>query len=64
VRQKRSAQGLDLLAAAAHNDPFNAHYVYVYAVALNDAGKMGAAIPALENSIKGIHTTVIHLPRW
>jgi len=52
VRQKRGAQGLDLLADAAHNDPTNARYVYVYAVALNDAGKTGAAIKALENSIK------------
>ena len=39
VRQKRNAQALDLLAAAARNEPGNARYAYVYAVALNDAGK-------------------------
>jgi tetratricopeptide (TPR) repeat protein len=52
VRQKRSAQGLDLLAAAARIDPGNARYVYVYAVALNDADRTGAAIETLERSIK------------
>jgi len=52
VRQKRNAPALELLAAAAHNDPANARYVYVYAVALNDAGKTEAAIKALENSIE------------
>ncbi len=52
VRQKRGAQGLELLGAAARSDPGNARYVYVYAVALNDAGKTGAAIETLERSIK------------
>jgi predicted CXXCH cytochrome family protein len=52
VRQKRGAQGLDLLAAAARVDPGNARYVYVYAVALNDAGQTHAAIETLERSIK------------
>jgi predicted CXXCH cytochrome family protein len=52
VRQKRNAPALDLLGAAARNEPSNARYVYVYAVALNDAGKTGAAIEALENSVK------------
>ncbi len=52
VRQKRGAQGLDLLAAAGRIDPGNARYVYVYAVALNDAGQTRAAIETLERSIK------------
>jgi len=52
VRQKRSAPALDLLAAAARNDPTNARYVYVYAVALNDSGHTTAAIETLENSVK------------
>ncbi len=52
VRQKRSADGLDLLAAAARNDPGNARYAYVYAVALNDASRTGAAIATLERSLK------------
>jgi tetratricopeptide (TPR) repeat protein/ssDNA-binding Zn-finger/Zn-ribbon topoisomerase 1 len=52
VRQKRSAEGLGFLAAAARIDPGNARYVYVYAVALNDAGQTRAAIETLERSIK------------
>lgn len=52
VRQKRGMQALDLLGAAARNEPGNARYVYVYAVALNDAGKTSAAIETLERSIK------------
>jgi predicted Zn-dependent protease len=52
VRQKRSVQALDLLGAAARGDPGNARYAYVYAIALNDAGKTSAAIETLESSIK------------
>ena len=52
VRQKRGAQAIELLGAAARNEPANARYAYVYAIALNDAGKTGAAIDALESSIK------------
>ncbi len=52
VREKRDVQALDLLGDAARNDPGNARYVYVYAVALNDAGKTSAAIETLERSIK------------
>jgi len=52
VRQKRSAEGLALLAAAARIDPGNARYVYVYAIALNGAGQTCAAIETLERSIK------------
>ena len=52
VRQKRNAQALDMLAAAARNEPGSARYAYVYAVALNDAGQTNAAIETLESSIK------------
>ena len=52
VRQKRNAQALDLLGAAARGDLGNARYAYVYAVALNDAGKTNAAIETLDNSLK------------
>jgi Flp pilus assembly protein TadD len=41
-----------MLAAAARNAPANARYVYVYAVALNDAGQTKAAIQTLESSLK------------
>ncbi len=52
VRQKRGLQALNLLGAAARGDPGNARYAYVYAIALNDAGKTGDGIETLENSIK------------
>jgi predicted CXXCH cytochrome family protein len=52
VREKRGAEALDMLGAAARNDPGNARYGYVYAVALNDAGKTGTAIETLEQSVK------------
>ena len=52
VRQKRNAQALDMLGAAARGEPGNARYAYVYAIALNDAGKSGGAIETLESSIK------------
>jgi Flp pilus assembly protein TadD len=51
VRQKRNAEGLALLGAAAHGEPGNARYVYVYAIALSEAGKPGPAIEALEGSL-------------
>jgi Flp pilus assembly protein TadD len=52
VRQKRAAQALELLGDAARGEPDNARYAYVYAIALNDAGKTREAIDALESSIK------------
>jgi tetratricopeptide (TPR) repeat protein len=52
VRQKRGAQALELLGNAARGEPDNARYAYVYAVALNDAGKTGEAIDTLQSSIK------------
>ncbi len=52
VREKQGQKALDLLAAASRNDPANARYAYVYAVALNSAGQAEAAIQTLERSIK------------
>ena len=52
VRQKRDAQALEFLGAATRDEPGNARYAYVYAVALNDSGKTRAAIETLESSIK------------
>ncbi len=52
VRQKRDAQALEFLGAATRDEPGNARYAYVYAVALNDSGKTKAAIETLESSIK------------
>jgi predicted CXXCH cytochrome family protein len=52
VRQKRSARGLGLLALAARGEPGNARYDYVYAIALNEAGHIKAAIDTLYGSIK------------
>ena len=44
-------KALDLLAAAPRHEPTNPRYAYVYAVALNDAGKTTDAIEVLEASI-------------
>ena len=52
VRQKRGARALELLGDAARGDPENARYAYVYAIALNDAGRTRDAIETLESSIK------------
>jgi Flp pilus assembly protein TadD len=52
VRQKHYEQALELLGAAARDEPANARYVYVYAVALSDTGQAGKAIDLLESSIK------------
>ena len=52
VRQRRSAEALELLGAAAHQDPSNPRYAYVYAIALNDAGRQQDAIDVLEAQLK------------
>jgi Flp pilus assembly protein TadD len=44
VRQGRRQEALNYLAAAARLDPSDARFVYVYAVALNDAGQTGQAL--------------------
>ena len=50
VRQRRAADALPELARAAAIDPANARYAYVYAVALNSAGRTDEAIKTLEAS--------------
>ncbi|MGH8224954.1 MAG: tetratricopeptide repeat protein [Gammaproteobacteria bacterium] len=52
VRQGQKAKALDSLADAARLAPSNPRYAYVYAVALNDAGNIKAAIAVLERSLK------------
>ena len=52
VRQKQNEKALGLFASARRIDPANARYAYVYAVALNDAGRTSAAIQTLESAIK------------
>ncbi len=51
IREKHYVQALQLLASAAHKDPENARYNYVYAVALKDADRKSEAIGTLEASI-------------
>jgi predicted CXXCH cytochrome family protein len=48
VRQRRTAEALPELARAATLDPATARYAYVYAAALNSAGRSNEAITALE----------------
>jgi tetratricopeptide (TPR) repeat protein len=52
VRAKRGGQALDSLAAAAHLDPGNARYAYVYAIALHDGDQLHLAISTLEASLR------------
>jgi tetratricopeptide (TPR) repeat protein len=52
VRQKQRVKALELFASAARTNPANARYAYVYAIALNDAGKRPEAIDTLEASAK------------
>jgi Tfp pilus assembly protein PilF len=52
VRHEERTKALELLGAAAHSDPANARYAYVYAVALHDSGRTNVAIGVLEDNIK------------
>jgi len=52
VRQKQNEKALGFFAAAWRVEPANARYAYVYAVALNDAGRTNAAIETLLSAIK------------
>jgi tetratricopeptide (TPR) repeat protein len=51
VRQGHGPEALEYLAAAARLDPANARFAYVYAVALNDAGRNGQALDVLEDDV-------------
>jgi tetratricopeptide (TPR) repeat protein len=50
VREHRLPDALVMLAKAAELDPGRAHYAYVYAIALNSAGKLDEARRVLEDS--------------
>ncbi|MGH8618181.1 MAG: tetratricopeptide repeat protein [Burkholderiales bacterium] len=50
VRQKRAGDAVTALALAAQLAPDSARYAYVHAVALHGAGKVPAAIAALEKA--------------
>jgi len=51
VRQGRGQEALEHLAAAARLDPASARFAYVYAVALNGAGRDGKALEVLEGNV-------------
>ncbi len=51
VRQGRGQEALEHLAAAARLDPASARFAYVYAVALNGAGRDGKALEVLEDDV-------------
>jgi tetratricopeptide (TPR) repeat protein/ssDNA-binding Zn-finger/Zn-ribbon topoisomerase 1 len=51
VRERHGPEALEHLAAAARLDPANARFAYVYAVALNDAGRNAQALDVLEDDV-------------
>ncbi|RKZ58456.1 MAG: hypothetical protein DRQ44_14680, partial [Gammaproteobacteria bacterium] len=50
IRQKKNAEAVKLLQRAAAFDTSNAHYVYVYAIALNSTGQKDVAIEVLKSA--------------
>ena len=50
IRQKRNTEAIEALEQAARYSPDNARYVYVYAVALNSAGKTARALLVLQGA--------------
>ena len=52
ARQKRTAESLKELGEAARLAPNDARLAYVYAVALNDAGKRREALDLLRATVK------------
>src|SRR5262245_35963444 len=52
VRTKRLEEAIGELGAAAELAPEQARYAYVYAVALNSAGRGGEALPVLQASLR------------
>ena len=51
MRLKQSREALGALRHAAELEPDRARYVYVYAVALHSAGRVGDAIAVLEEGL-------------
>lgn len=50
IRQKKNKEAVEALQRAANSDLMNAHYIYVYAVALNSTGKKEQAINVLQEA--------------
>ena len=50
IRQKKNGEAVKLLQRAAEFDTSNAHYVYVYAIALNSTGQKAEAIEVLQSA--------------
>ncbi len=50
VRQKRNDEAVSELRLASMRSPDNAHYLYVYAVALNSTGNPGKAVLVLQGA--------------
>ncbi len=50
IRQQKVDEAVRFLQRAAGFDSSNAHYVYVYAVALNSTGKTSLAIDVLQDA--------------
>jgi predicted Zn-dependent protease len=51
VRLKRTDDAIDELRRASELEPERARYLYVYAVALNSAGRTGEAIAVLKDGL-------------
>lgn len=51
IRQQRAQEALAMLAKAAEQAPENAHYSFVYAIALHDLGKPEQSIEVLEQAL-------------
>lgn len=51
VRDKRLAEALPLFREAAHTEPDNARYAYVYGVALHSAGRPEEAVAVFEQAL-------------
>lgn len=50
IRQQKNAEAVDALQRASDFDSSNAHYVYVYAIALNSTGKKTQALEVLQTA--------------
>ena len=51
IRQQHYGEAVASLAEAANLAPDNARYAYVYAVALQETGRAGEAIPILQRAV-------------
>jgi tetratricopeptide (TPR) repeat protein len=51
IRQRRYAEGLEMLGEAVRREPASSRYAYVYAVALHDGGRPEQAVRVLEDAL-------------